>query len=71
MRSLSKTNLVAATSSFDRMHGCFFLLCLWTIWAAELTAGPPTVSNVRASQRAGTGLVDIYYAAADPDGEVG
>jgi len=30
-------------------------------------AAPPTVSNVRASQRAGTKYVDIYYDLADPD----
>ena len=33
------------------------------VWAAA----PPVVSNVRASQRAGTGLVDVYYDVADAD----
>jgi formylglycine-generating enzyme required for sulfatase activity len=33
------------------------------------SAAPPVVSNVRASQRAGTGLVDIYYDVADADGD--
>ena len=31
------------------------------------SAAPPVVSNVRASQRPGTQLVDIYYDLADPD----
>ena len=29
--------------------------------ALAIQAGAPVVSNVRAAQRAGTGLVDIYY----------
>ena len=33
-------------------------------------ATPPEVSNVRASQREGTKLVDIYYDAADADGDL-
>ena len=32
-----------------------------------LTAAPPVVSNIRASQRAGTQVVDIYYNVSDPD----
>ncbi len=32
-------------------------------------AAPPEISNVSASQRDGTKLVDIYYDAADPDGD--
>lgn len=34
---------------------------------STLFAVGPTVSNVRASQRAGTQLVDVYYDLADPD----
>jgi formylglycine-generating enzyme required for sulfatase activity len=37
-----------------------FFLC----GAVTLQAGAPVVSNVRAAQRAGTGLVDIYYDLA-------
>jgi formylglycine-generating enzyme required for sulfatase activity len=41
-----------------------------TVWclcaAGPLQAGAPVVSNVRAAQRAGTGLVDIYYDLASP-----
>ena len=33
-------------------------------------ATPPEISNVRASQREGTKLVDIYYDAADADGDL-
>ena len=31
---------------------------------------PPAITNVRASQRAGTKLVDIYYDAADADNDL-
>ena len=43
------------------MAGCFLL--------ADFTAtgSPPIVSNVRAAQRPGTQLVDLYYDFADPD----
>jgi sulfatase modifying factor 1 len=45
------------------------LLCWLLFWGGNYaTAGaPPVVSNVRASQRPGTQLVDIYYDLADPD----
>jgi len=43
-----------------------FLLLTFLIAA---TAAPPVVSNVRASQRVGTGLVDILYDVADADGD--
>jgi len=45
------------------------LLCLLLFCGANYaTAGaPPVVSNVRAAQRPGTQLVDIYYDLADPD----
>ena len=44
------------------------LLCLLLFCGANYTAAgaPPVVSNVRAAQRAGTQLVDIYYDLADP-----
>jgi formylglycine-generating enzyme required for sulfatase activity len=43
---------------------CWFLFC----GANYATASaPPVVSNVRAAQRSGTQLVDIYYDLADPD----
>jgi len=44
----------------------FALLTLLAACAAVHAAGP-TVSNVRAEQRAGTKLVDITYDVADPD----
>ena len=31
---------------------------------------PPAITNVRASQREGTKLVDIYYDAADADNDL-
>jgi formylglycine-generating enzyme required for sulfatase activity len=45
------------------------LLCMLLFCGVNYaTAGaPPVVSNVRASQRPGTQLVDIYYDLADPD----
>ena len=38
--------------------------------AASALATPPEVANVRASQRADTKLVDIYYDATDADGDL-
>ncbi len=37
--------------------------------AMSVSAAAPTVSNIRASQRAGTKLVDIWYDCADADGD--
>ena len=36
-------------------------------WAGQLAAAPPVVSNIRASQRVGTQLVDITYDVRDSD----
>ncbi len=41
---------------------------LATLVAVPVLAAPPVVSNIRAAQRAGTHLVDIYYDVADADG---
>lgn len=38
--------------------------------AFSLFAEPPEITNVRAAQREGTKLVDIYYDAADADGDL-
>ena len=38
--------------------------------APRALAAPPEISNVAASQRDGTKLVDITYDAADPDGDL-
>jgi sulfatase modifying factor 1 len=45
------------------------LLCLLLSCGANYAtaSAPPVVSNVRAAQRPGTQLVDIYYDLADPD----
>ena len=40
------------------------------VLALHLFAIPPVVSNVTASQRADTKLVDIYYSATDADGDL-
>lgn len=42
-----------------RLHFAVFTLSLWFGLAA--LAAPPVVSNIRAAQRTGTHLVDIYY----------
>ena len=42
------------------------LLGLWSI----ASAAPPVVSNIRASQRPGTKLVDIYCDLSDADGDL-
>jgi formylglycine-generating enzyme required for sulfatase activity len=46
-----------------RLSGVFLLLLV----PGLMQAAAPVVSNVRATQRAGTQLVDIYYDLADPD----
>jgi hypothetical protein len=45
------------------------LVCLFLFCGANYAAAgaPPVVSNVRAAQRTGTQLVDIYYDVADAD----
>ena len=43
-------------------------LFAFTLVAVTALAAPPVVSNIRAAQRAGTHLVDIYYNVADADG---
>ena len=35
----------------------------------SLHAAPPEVSNIRATQRAGTKLIDIYYDVTDPEND--
>ncbi len=42
-------------------------LFAFIVFAGSTFAAGPTVSNVRASQRPGTQLVDVYYDVADPD----
>lgn len=42
-------------------------LLLSLLLPLSLSAAPPVISNVTASQRAGTKLVDIRYDVADPD----
>lgn len=44
------------------------LLCFTSL--SVLANTPPQIMNVRASQRASTKLVDIYYDAADADGDL-
>ena len=50
-----------------RLHFAVLTLFLWSGLAA--LAAPPVVSNIWASQRTGTHLVDIYYHVADADGD--
>jgi formylglycine-generating enzyme required for sulfatase activity len=51
-----------------RFLHALFLLGLVALTMVQLHATAPVVSNVRASQRPGSGLVDIYYDLADADG---
>ena len=46
------------------------LFIVGVIASLATMATPPEVSNVRASQRANTKLVDIYYNAIDADGDL-
>ena len=43
---------------------------LLAVAAAPLLAVPPEITNVRAEQRADTKLVDVWYDAADADGDL-
>lgn len=45
-------------------------MCLLVGCWAMAQAAPPVVSNIRASQRPGTKLVDVYYDLADADGDL-
>ena len=64
--SLIRTAMVGA-----RSFGCLALFAgLLLLQALPAFATPPVVSNVRASQRPGTKLVDIYYDVSDPDGDL-
>ena len=49
---------------------CIALLGVFLAAAATSWGAPPVVSNIRASQRVGTQLVDIYYNISDPDSTV-
>lgn len=49
----------------NRFSAFLFGLCT----ASTLFAAPPEITNVRASQRTGTKLVDISYDIADADGD--
>lgn len=46
------------------------LFCLTFALAGAAFAAPPEITNVQASQREGTKLVDITYDAADADGDL-
>lgn len=50
------------------MKQLLFAVCMATAMVSMAT--PPEVSNVRASQRANSKLVDIYYNATDADGDL-
>ena len=50
------------------MKQLLFSVCMATAMVSMAT--PPEVSNVRASQRANSKLVDIYYNATDADGDL-
>jgi formylglycine-generating enzyme required for sulfatase activity len=51
------------------IFGCCFLFIMIALVAFQVQATPPVVSNVRASQRAGTGLVDVLYDVTDADND--
>lgn len=58
-------------SARDSWLGSPFLLAtvfLLGFYLPAALAAPPVVSNIRAAQRPGTHLVDIYYNVADADG---
>ena len=49
---------------------CFFSMLIMVGFSSVSWAAAPTVTNVSAVQRTdGSGLVDVYYTLADPDGD--
>jgi len=52
------------------MNRCKWLVLIGMLISVVADAAPPVLSNIRASQRAGTKLVDIYYDVADADGDL-
>lgn len=52
------------------MNGPLPCILILAAAAAPLLAVPPEITNVRAEQRADTKLVDVWYDAADADGDL-
>jgi formylglycine-generating enzyme required for sulfatase activity len=50
------------------MNRCNWTVLMGILISVAANAAQPVVSNVRASQRSGTKLVDIYYDVSDVDG---
>jgi formylglycine-generating enzyme len=46
------------------------VIFLFAALCSAVLAAPPVVSNIRASQRPGTKLVDVYYDLSDADGDL-
>lgn len=53
----------------SKLNAALSCVCVWVALVTPLYAADPVVSNVRASQRDGTKLVDIWYNVADADGD--
>lgn len=60
---------MSCSSRFPRSPAFVLALSLSLFAVGSAWAPAPVVSDVRASQRAGTGLVDIFYDVADADGD--
>jgi len=50
------------------LHAASLFVFTALVATTTLQAAAPVVSNIRAAQRAGTHLVDIYYDVSDPEG---
>ena len=61
---------IATSATFDWNAQMKALSLLLLGWWSVANAAPPVVSNIRASQRPGTKLVDIYYDLSDADGDL-
>lgn len=57
------------SSPSHRLSLASALVAVSLLFSAWVMAGPPVVSNVRATQRPGTGLVDVLYDLQDPEGD--
>ncbi len=69
-RSVPAEEYAAMKTTFPFAPAALRRLCLCTLLTlvSAAQAAPPVVSNIRASQRPGTHLIDLYYNVADADG---
>ncbi|MBE0540089.1 MAG: hypothetical protein IH623_01700 [Verrucomicrobia bacterium] len=63
----SKTHIQSRSQTGAPSLSVALVVALLVMSFSIAHAAPPLVTNVRAAQRPGTQLVDVYYDLADPD----